>query len=126
MADIRWREIRAQDGSQDFGFEELCAQLARAESPEDAKFYRTGEQDAGVECYCVLPNGDEWGWQAKFFTEPMQNSHLNQLDRSVLRALNAHPRLRRYYVCVPRDRSDGRRKGVTTELQRYQKRQERW
>jgi len=126
VADIRWHEIRAQDGSQEDGFEELCAQLARVEAPHDSNFFRTGEQDAGVECYCVLPNSDEWGWQAKFFTEPMQDSQLNQLDRSVKRALDTHPRLRRYHICVPRNRSDGRRKSVTTELQRYRKRQKRW
>ena len=124
--DIRWGELRPVNGSIEDGFEELCAQLARAESPREAEFFRTGEQDAGVECYCVLTCGHEWGWQAKFFTEPMQAPQLNQIDRSVRRALDEHPRLKRYFVCVPRDRSDGKRPGIVTELERYREREERW
>ena len=67
MASVNWNNIRPLNGSQNAGFEELCAQLARLETPRDAKFTRTGNPDAGVEGYCVLPSGDEWCWQAKYF-----------------------------------------------------------
>ena len=124
--DISWNAIRSLNGSQRDGFEELCAQLARAESPPNATFIRTGSPDAGVECYCVLPNGAEWGWQAKFFTTPLRDPQWRQLDESVKRALDAHPKLTRYIVCAPRDRSDGRSPGKTTELQRWEKRVGLW
>ena len=126
VPDINWNAIRTLNGSQRDGFEELCAQLARAESPPDATFIRTGSPDAGVECYCVFPNGGEWGWQAKFFTTPLRDPQWRQLDESVKRALNAHTNLTQYIVCAPRDRSDGRRLGGATELQRWEERVGRW
>ena len=97
---LDWNAIRSLDGSQAKGFEELCAQLARAETPAGARFERTGDPDAGVECYCVLPDGSEWGWQAKYF-DSLNSSRWRQLDSSVRTALEKHPRLARYFVCAP-------------------------
>ena len=121
-----WANLREFDGSRAAAFEELCSQLARCESPADADFVRTGNPDAGVECYCMLNDGAEWGWQAKFFETSLTPTQWNQLDRSVKRALNAHPKLTRYYVCVPRNRADGRRPGITTEMQRWRERVAKW
>ena len=56
---LDWHGIRPLTGSRNKGFEELCAQLARAESPADAKFIRKGTPDAGVECYAILNDGAE-------------------------------------------------------------------
>ena len=126
MSDVRWDSIRAINGSQRDGFEELCAQLARHESPTGSEFIRTGSPDGGVECYCVLTSGEEWGWQAKFFRTALRESQWKQFDESVKRALDSHPNLKRYFVCVPRNRSDGRRSGTTTELDRWKKRVNQW
>ena len=63
---LNWHDIRCLNGSQATGFEELCAQLARAESrPATANFIRKGSPDAGVECFCILPSGSEWGWASQ-------------------------------------------------------------
>ena len=35
---LDWKAIHLLNGSQASGFEELCAQLARAETPDGAKF----------------------------------------------------------------------------------------
>ncbi|MCY4109706.1 MAG: ATP-binding protein, partial [Chloroflexi bacterium] len=123
---LNWNDIRPLNGSQAKGFEELCAQLARAESPETAEFVRKGSPDAGVECYCVLGDGSEWGWQSKYFLSALTNSQRSQLDDSVKRALDKHPALTRYYVCIPHDRSDARSAGQMSELQRWQERVEKW
>lgn len=43
---IDWHDIRALDGSQAKGFEELCAQLARSEGPPPGSaFERKGSPD---------------------------------------------------------------------------------
>ena len=123
---LDWGAIRALDGSQQDGFEELCAQLARAETPTGGEFVRKGRPDAGLECFAVLPNGDEWGWQAKFFTSALGTTQWRQLDDSVKTALEKHPGLTRYHVCVPRDRSDGRSDGTTTEKQRWDQHVAKW
>lgn len=39
---IDWNAIRPLNGGREKGFEELCAQLARAESPAGSTFVRKG------------------------------------------------------------------------------------
>lgn len=123
---FNWHSIRALNGSQSDGFEELCAQLARAETPKGANFNRKGSPDAGVECYCVHPDYSEWGWQAKYFTSALAASQWRQLDESVKTALDKHPQLVRYYVCVPRDRSEGRKPNQTSEMDRWNDHTSKW
>ena len=123
---LNWSDLRTLNGSQRDGFEELCAQLARLETPTGAEFIRKGSPDAGVECFCTLEDGRVWGWQAKFFRESLGDSQWRQLDRSVGAALVTHENLARYFVCVPRNRSDGRRPGVTTEKQKWEHRVSTW
>ena len=125
MVSLSWNNIRPLNGSQNAGFEELCTQLARIETPHDAKFTRTGNPDAGVEGYCVLPNGDEWGWQAKYFFS-LDPSQLAQIDDSVKTALAKHPNLKRYYVCVPIDRADARISGRTSAMDRWNQHVQKW
>ena len=121
---MNWHDIRPINSSQREGFEELCSQLARLESPSDSKFVRKGTPDAGIECYCSLPNGDEWGWQAKFVFE-LGESQWQQIDDSVKRALEKHPRLTRFFVCVPMDRADGRIRGRKSAMDRWNDRVDR-
>lgn len=126
MYDINWNSIRPWKGSQSGGFQELCVQIARVKAPERARLIAPGTQDAGVECYCILPNGDEWGWQAKYFTSPLSQTQWQQLDKSVETALNKHPNLVRYYVCVPRDRSDPRVPGRRSEMDQWEAHVAKW
>ena len=124
MYSVDWETIRPWNGSQSGGFEELCVQLARAETLEEVK--RPGPPDAGVECYCVLPDHNEWGWQAKYFTSRLKNTQWQQLDGSVETALDKHPRLVRYYVCVPRDRPEARKPNQTSEMDRWNNHVDKW
>ena len=103
-----WSKLRSWNGSQEKAFEELCCQLAAAEQvPGGRKFTRKGTPDAGVECFWTLPNGDEWAWQAKFFSQ-MRAAQWQQLDESVQQALAKHPQMVQYYVCLPIDLADPR------------------
>ena len=102
MGNINFNDIR---GGRE-GFEELCAQLARAET-DVGEFVRTGTPDAGVECYRILASG-EHGWQAKYFLTTPRPQQWRQIDESVKAALDGHPNLTRYVVCVPVDLPDGR------------------
>jgi hypothetical protein len=105
---LRWLEIKSFNNSQNNAFEELVCQLARDEDiAQKNKFYRIAAPDGGVEAYCTLTNGDEYGWQAKYFFA-MGKSQWDQLDDSFKTALTKHPQLTRYYVCIPLDRQDPR------------------
>jgi hypothetical protein len=122
---IDWNAIRPLNGSRANGFEELCAQLARAESPAGSRFERKGTPDAGVECYAALDGGSEWGWQAKYF-DALGDSQWSQLDDSVKTALAKHPRLVRYFICVPLDRPDARIEGRRSARERWDEHVQRW
>lgn len=122
---IDWRAIRPLDGAKTKGFEELCAQLARVEAPKGSRFERKGTPDAGVECYAVLKDGSEWGWQAKYFSE-LGASQWSQLDRSVRAALEKHPNLVRYFVCLPLDFPDSRLKRQLSAKDRWDQHKKKW
>ena len=126
MVNINWAAIRPLHGSQHDGFEEICAQIAGKEIPPGADFVRTGNPDSGVECYCILANGDEWGWQAKYFLQSPTPAQWGQIDDSVEKALRGHPKLKQYVVCVAIDLPDGRRPGATTARQRWDQRVPKW
>ncbi len=122
---LDWHAIRPWNGAQAEGFEELCAQLARAESPTGSRFERNGPPDAGVECYAVLSSGSEWGWQAKYF-DGFGDSQWSQLDDSIKTAIEKHPQLVRYFVCVPLDRPDARIDGRKSAKERWDEHVEKW
>jgi hypothetical protein len=117
---INWNNLRSWNGSQESAFEELCCQLASLESvPAGAEFFRKGPPDAGVECFWRLPSNDEWAWQAKYFRSAPNSSQWRQIDDSVKTALKKHPRLSKYTVCLPLDRSDARTKNQKTFLMKW-------
>jgi hypothetical protein len=105
---INWWNIRSYDNSQNNAFEELVCQLAREEFiPNKISFIRVGAPDGGVEAYCTLNNGDEYGWQAKFF-DTMGDSQWKQIEKSFKTAFEKHQNLVKYYICIPLDRQDPR------------------
>lgn len=126
--DLDFSRLRPHGGDRKFAFEELCSQLGSLEPRgAGATFYRKGlGPDAGVECFLRRTNGDETGWQAKFFSE-FDNSQVGQLDESIESALKRHPRLTTYIVCMPINLRDPRGRGKKqTELQRWEKWKEKW
>lgn len=119
--------IRAIDGSQRDGFEELCSQIAHSfeDVPDSWSYTRLGDPDAGIECKWEAPSGEVWGWQAKY-VDNIDNSSLSQIDGSIKRALDNYPGLSRYFICVPCDRPHGARDGVKTALEKWEDREEKW
>lgn len=126
MSSINWQNLRPWNGSQHSAFEELCCQLAACEKiPGSSVFIRKGTPDGGVECFWRLQNLDEIAWQAKFFSS-VDNSQWQQLDESVETALNKHPHLTSYTVCLPIDRPDPRIEGKKSLMDRWNERVEKW
>ena len=120
-----WHKIIAFNGSQENAFEELVCQVAQAESHEHfANFERIGTPDGGIECYWKLKDGSEWGWQAKFY-QNLRPSEFNAIKKSLFEAAETHPELRRYFVCLPHNLSDGRR-GKNTQKNQWDKYKIEW
>jgi hypothetical protein len=127
MPSIDWHNIRPWKGSQHAAFEELICQLVATEpAPAGSKFIRKGAPDAGVECFVALPNGEEHGWQAKFFRAPPDSGQWSQIDDSVGTALEKHPQLTQYTICLPLDRPDPRRDDQTSFLERWNQHAIKW
>ena len=125
MKSIDFSQIRPIRGSQNIGFEELCTQLARNECPEGWKYERKGTPDAGIECCVISPDGSEWGWQAKYF-DRLRETEWKQLDESVNVALDNHPHLIRYYICIPYDRPDSPSPKRRSAMQKWHEHVEKW
>src|SRR5260370_30876935 len=124
---LHWQDLRPWQGSQNTAFEELCCQVAAHESvPSGSHFIRKGAPDAGVECFWQLPNADEWAWQAKFFPTSLEDGQWRQLDESVRTALEKHPRLTSYTVCLPIDRQDPRIDRQKWFMDKWNERVDKW
>ena len=109
-----FRTIRPFGGSQQGGLEELICQLAHLDRPQNGKTFVRKEGaggDAGVECFWIMTDGTEHAWQAKYFIDAITPSRWTQIDESVATALQKHPKLTKYYVCVPVNRTDTRSTG---------------
>lgn len=114
-------KIRALNGSQHYAFEELCCQLASLEPRQSGtSFVRKGSgADAGVECFLHNADNTEIGWQAKFF-DVFTSGQASQLTESFFHAVEKHPRLTRYIVCLPINLKDGRTGKEKSEGQRWE------
>lgn len=114
MTDINFDKIRTYQDTRYGGFEELCCQLARLEMPHAVAFHRKGPgADAGVECFAVMADSSEIGWQTKFFKDEFGRTQIQQLDESIEHALAKHPKLTRYIVCIPKNLRDASQKSKT-------------
>jgi hypothetical protein len=123
---IDWKSLRSLGNSQNHAFEELCCQLASSEPVKaGATFIRKGAPDAGIECLWRLSDGSEWGWQAKFF-QRLEAAQWAQLDKSVRTAINKHPQLTSYTICLPIDRQDPRIEGRVDPMDQWNDRVARW
>ena len=123
---LDWDKLRSDFDVRD-SFEELCCQLARYEQvPPHSQFIRKAPPDAGVECFWILPDGNEFGWQAKYFRSPPSSSQWTQIDDSVKKALEKHPKLSKYVICLPIDRSDSRITGQKSFLDRWNEHKKKW
>jgi hypothetical protein len=124
---IEWNKLRSWNGSQNSAFEELCCQLASFEAvPTGSKYIRKGAPDAGVECFWILPDGQEYCWQAKFFLNIPEKVQWKQIDDSVKTALDKHPNMGKYTVCMPVDRTDPRIDNKKSFLEKWDEHVKKW
>lgn len=103
LPDIDFNRIVSRGGSQRAAFEELSCHLARADHPGNGGYRRLqgAGGDGGVECLLSLPNERVVGIQAKFVSDVRRA--LKQAERSFRTALQQHPELTDYIVCLPID-----------------------
>ncbi len=127
MSNFHWTNLISLNSSQNDAFEELLCQLAKKEPIKNKKdFIKVGNPDGGVECYVILDNGQEIGFQAKWFPSTPQNTQWNQVKHSFKTALEKHPKMITYYVAIPLDRADPRVKDRTSFMEKWDENIEKW
>ena len=102
---IDWSELKSYQNNKYRSFEELCYQIAKGLHGEKGRFTSVDDSGGGdgVEFYLTFPNGDQWGWQAKFYQPGDRLSQSNRkqsITNSLKKACEIHPRLKKWFLCT--------------------------
>lgn len=110
---MNWQHFQTYNEAVTRAFEAMCNQLFELwvnrkykETKQSFVVVNGAGGDGGVESYATLKNGKEIGVQAKWFPDSITASQFNQIKDSILTAIEVHPQLEKYIVCVPRDLSN--------------------
>ena len=98
---IGWEKLRTYAADKRRSFEELCYQIVEQDVRGKGRLVRVDGAggDGGIEMYLKLANGDEWGWQAKFFwpdTRLESGGRKERVKRSLQSACDTRSRLTRW------------------------------
>ena len=118
LPEINFYKIRPHQGSRNIGLQVLITQLARDNTQATERFVVKGPgADGGIECYSIAADLSETGWQVKLV--PSWDAAASQFTSSFKKALDSHPNLKTFIVCVPFDLSDSRDKNKKTSKAKY-------
>ena len=110
---IEWSKLKPYENDRYRSFEELCYQIAKGFHEEKGRFTSVDDRGGGdgVEFYLTLPNGDQWGWQAKYYVSEyvsesdsanrLNASRKRSIKNSLKRACEIHPNLKKWILCTP-------------------------
>ena len=107
---IDWSKLKTYQNDKRRSFEELCYQIAKELHGEQGRFTSVDDSGGGdgVEFYMTLSNGDQWGWQAKFYDFPPPprlsvSNRKKHIKESLEKACEIHPHLKKWILCTPTD-----------------------
>lgn len=103
---VDWSKLKPSEGDQRRSFEEFCYQVAKNLFGDHGAFTSVDDSGGGdgVEFYLTLPDGTQWGWQAKFYHPDSRLSTGNRkasIRGSLVKACQEHLRLKRWFLCTP-------------------------
>lgn len=102
---IDWSKLRTYQNDKRKSFEELCFQIAKKLYGDLGEFTSIDDSGGGdgVEFFLSLPDGTQWGWQAKFyFPQPrLDGSRKRSVKNSLTTTLANHPNLTKWFLCTP-------------------------
>lgn len=111
---IEWSKLQTYQSNKYKSFEQLCYQIAKTLYGQMGRFTPIDDSGGGdgVEFYLTLPNGDQLGWQAKFYYPQRRLSYSNRktsIKNSLTTACQTHPSLKKWILCTPTDFTLGER-----------------
>ena len=103
---IDWSKLETYQRDKYRSFEELCYQIAKEHHGEMGRFTSIDDSGGGdgVEFYLTLPNGEQWGWQAKFYYPNRRltiGNRKQSITESLKKACEIHPHLKKWILCTP-------------------------
>lgn len=117
---INWEKLKPHNRDQYRSFEEFCYQIATGLYGYLGRFTSIDDSGGGdgVEFYLTLPNGDQWGWQAKFYYPDgkLTASRKEKIKQSLKRSYEVHPRLTKWFLCTPKNLTRDAQKWFDDEL----------
>ena len=118
---IDWSKLKTYQNYKYRSFEELCYQIAKGLHEEKGRFTSVDDSGGGdgVEFYLTLPNGDQWGWQAKFYHPQKRLSESGRkrsITNSLQKSCEIHPRLTKWILCTPSNFTSGEQTWFETTL----------
>jgi hypothetical protein len=104
-----WSKLKTHHEDKRRSFEEFCYQAAMSLYPGDYTRIDDSGGGDGVEFFKTLPNGDEWGWQAKFYY-PQERFNVSNRKKHIQQSLDSsckrHPKLKKWILCTPTNLTD--------------------
>ncbi|MGH3766387.1 MAG: hypothetical protein ACRDTX_14765 [Pseudonocardiaceae bacterium] len=125
VSELSFKTLRTWNGEQSRAFEELSYQLLKVRVPAGTQAIRTGNPDGGVEWYVPLPDGTEWGWQAKH-VEGI-DALLTAMTDSVDRVAKERPELQKLTFAISWNLATGTSGGERkSQRQKYEDKVKTW
>ena len=113
---MNWQHFQTYNEASTRAFEAMCNQLfelwVNREYRDTTRSFvvvNGSGGDGGVESYARLVTGEEIGVQAKWFLDSVTTSQFTQIKKSIITALEVHPKLIKYIICIPRDLSNSKK-----------------
>lgn len=123
---MNWNALNQYGDSFEKSFEAMCNQLfdrwCKRTYDTKIKYFTVvngNGGDGGVEAYCELNNEDIIGVQSKGFRNPIGDSQINQIKKSIMTAKRIRPNLKKYIVCIPRSLGSKKTNTKTSEEDRW-------
>ena len=103
---IDWEKLKPYESAKWKSFEEFCYQIAKRQFNNLGEFTPVDDSGGGdgVEFYLTLPNGEEWGWQAKFYYPNPRlriSNRKTSINNSLKKSIEVHPNLKKWFLCTP-------------------------
>lgn len=103
---IDWEKLKPYENAKWKSFEEFCYQIAKRQFNNLGEFTPVDDSGGGdgIEFYLTLPNGEEWGWQAKFYYPSPRLNISNRkisINNSLRKSIETHPNLKKWILCTP-------------------------
>jgi len=103
---IDWEKLKPYENAKWKSFEEFCYQIAKRLFNDLGEFTPVDDSGGGdgVEFYLTLPNGEEWGWQAKFYYPNRRlniSNRKNSIKNSLKKSIEIHSNLKKWFLCTP-------------------------